>query len=140
MCRVIQYLFNKQIILCQGGKEVGMLGGESTTMQLCGSGIFLPEAAARLPRPPPQAPCPGDQRPAGGSSEEARKSKAGGLLTIEPEVNFPATAVGKSEVEKVGFFLLLITIHVDPVTDPEADPDSGSKIRPQRIFLYTKFT
>ena len=107
MCRVIQYLFNKQIILCQGGKEVGMLGGESTTMQLCGSGIFLAEAAARLPRPPPQAPCPGDQRPAGGSSEEARKSKAGGLLTIEPEVNFPATAVGKSEVEKVGGFFII---------------------------------
>jgi hypothetical protein len=67
-------------------------------MQLCGSGIVLSEAAARLPRPPP----PGVQRPAlTAASEETKRGKAAGVLSLDPEVHFSVTAVGKSETEKV---------------------------------------
>jgi hypothetical protein len=73
-------------------------------MQLCGSGIVLSEAAARLPRPPP----PGGQRPAL-TAEETKRGKAAGVLSLDPEVHFSVTAVGKSETEKVRMVVALQT-------------------------------
>jgi hypothetical protein len=84
-----------------------MLGSETTSMQLCGSGIFLAEAAARLPRPPAEGSAGSAHKLPAPTAEETRKSKAGGLLTVDAEVNFPATAVGKTEVEKVIHWLLV---------------------------------
>lgn len=71
-----------------------------TTVQLRGTGIAR---TASLPRPSREAAGPVCQGLTGSSSgeEAARKAKPGGVLSLDAEVQFPLTAVGKIEVAKV---------------------------------------
>ena len=79
----------------QGGKE--MHEERRTGVEACGEGIFMAQAVASLPTPPP-APLPAATAT---RDQEARKEKPPGIISLDPEVLFPDTEVGRCQVGKV---------------------------------------